>query len=170
MVPAQPPLPTAWNLPFHAWAGSQTSILMSESDEGVSVAATRQKVGSWLNCGTAGPVSGRVNAPAATVLAKVIEVFGSARDDKLSHDDAALRACPCVVSARRSAHDPPVTIFIARSSEVRRPECLHLINVCSLPIVEGVRIRSAEIDHACNTIGMVLCNRTHFCVGDGVPH
>src|SRR5256885_5576508 len=118
MVPAQPPLPTAWNLPFHAWAGSQTSILMSESDEGVSVAATRQKVGSWLNCGTAGPVSGRVNAPAATVLAKVIEVFGSARDDKLSHDDAALRACPCVVSARRSAHDPPVTIFIARSSEV----------------------------------------------------
>src|SRR5207253_11446897 len=115
MVPAQPPLPTAWNLPFHAWAGSQTSILMSESDEGVSVAATRQKVGSRLNCGTAGPVSGRVNSPAATVLAKVIEVFGSDRDDKLSHDDAALRACPCVVSARRSAHDPPVTIFIARS-------------------------------------------------------
>src|SRR5205823_4609390 len=63
MVPAQPPLPTAWNLPFHAWAGSQTSILMSESDEGVSVAATRQKVGSWLNCGTAGPVSGRVMLP-----------------------------------------------------------------------------------------------------------
>src|SRR5207302_2012671 len=103
---AQPPLPTAWNLPFHAWAGSQTSILMSESDEGVSVAATRQKVGSWLNCGTAGPVSGRVNAPAATVLAKVIEVFGSARDDKLSHDDAALRACPrcqCEEERTRSA-------------------------------------------------------------------
>jgi hypothetical protein len=29
-----------------------------------------------------------------------------------------LRAYPCIVSARRSAHDPPVTIFIARSSEV----------------------------------------------------
>src|SRR5215469_13702353 len=122
MLPAQPPLPTAWNLPFHASAGSQTSILMSESDEGVSVAATRQKIGSWLNCGTAGPVPGRVNAPAGTVCAKVIEVLGITRDDKFSHDDAALRACPCVVSARRSAQDPPVTIFIfifiACSSEV----------------------------------------------------
>src|SRR5438128_12458787 len=117
MVPAQPPLPTAWNFPFQSAAGSQTSILMSESDEGVSVAATRQKAGSWLNCGTAGPVPGRVNAPAGTVWAKVIEVFGSVRDNRLSHD-AALRACPCIVSARRSAHDPPVTIFIARSSEV----------------------------------------------------
>src|SRR5215472_17321810 len=112
MAPAQPPLPTARNLPSHASAGSQTSILMSESGEGVSVAATRQKVGNWLNCGAAGPVPGRVNAPAGTGWAKVIEVYGSARDNRLSHDDAALRACPCVVSARRSAQDPPVTIFI----------------------------------------------------------
>src|ERR1700733_12219313 len=118
MVPAQPPLPTAWNFPFQSVVGSQTSILMSESAEGVSVAATRQKVGSWLNCGVAGPVPGRVNAPAGTTWTRLIEVFGSARDDKLSHDDEALRACPCVVSARRSAHDPPATIFIARSSEV----------------------------------------------------
>src|SRR5216683_1115524 len=118
MVPAQPPLPTAWNFPFQSVAGIQTSILRSESDEGVSVPATRQKVGSWLNCGAAGPVPGRVNAPAGTIWARVIEVFGSAKDDKLSHDDAALRACPCVVSARRSAHNPPITIFISRSSEV----------------------------------------------------
>src|SRR6266550_2171545 len=123
MVPAQPPLPTAWNFPFQSTAGIQTSILMSESDEGVSVAATQQKVGSWLNCGAAGPVPGRVNAPAGTTWARVIEVFGSARDDKLSHDDAALRACPCVVSARRSAHHPPVTIFIARSSQVPPQNC-----------------------------------------------
>ena len=89
MVPAQPPLPTAWNLPFHAAAGSQTSILMSESEEGVSVAATRQNAGNWLNCCTAaGPVPGRLNPPAGTIWAKVIEVFGSARDDKLSHDAA----------------------------------------------------------------------------------
>jgi hypothetical protein len=57
MTPAQPPLPTAWNLPFHAvsaaaapsarGAGSQTSILMSESLVGVSVAATRQNAGSF---------------------------------------------------------------------------------------------------------------------------
>src|SRR6185503_13455150 len=118
MVPSQPPLPTAWNLPFHATAGSQTSILMSESDQGVSVAATRQKAGNWLNCGTAGPVPGRLNPPAGTIWAKVIEVFGSARDDKLSHD-AALSPCTSIVSisARSTAHDPPGTVFIAPSSE-----------------------------------------------------
>src|SRR5688572_25537146 len=119
MVPAQPPLPTAWNLPFHATAGSQTSILMSESEEGVSVAATRQKAGNWLNCCTAaGPVPGRLNPPAGTISAKVIEVFGSPRDDKLSHDAAPLSACPSImsISARRTAHDPPVTVFIAPCS------------------------------------------------------
>src|SRR5580765_5175176 len=99
MVPAQPPLPTAWNFPFQSAAGGQTSILMSEPDEGATVAVTRQKVGSWLNYGAAEPVQGRVNGPAGTTWARVIEVFGSARDDKLSHDDEALRACPCVVSA-----------------------------------------------------------------------
>src|SRR5215813_5626485 len=84
MVPAQPPLPTAWNFPFQSEAGSQTSILMSESGEGVSVAATRQNAGNWLNCCTvAGPVPDRLNPPAGTLWAKVIEVFGSARDDKL---------------------------------------------------------------------------------------
>src|SRR6266540_805342 len=119
MLPAQPPLPTAWNLRFHAWAGSQISILMSESEEGVSVAATRQNAGNWLNCCTAvGPVPGRLNPPAGTIWAMVIEVFGSARDDKLSHDAASLSACPSImsISARRTAHDPPVTVFIALSS------------------------------------------------------
>src|SRR5215510_2577448 len=119
MVPAQPPLPTAWNLPFHDWAGSQTSILISESGEGVSVAATRQNAGNWLNCCTvAGPAPGRLNPPAGTIWAKVIEVFGSARDDNLSHDAAALCACLSImsISARRTAHDPPVTVFIAMSS------------------------------------------------------
>src|SRR5437762_10996488 len=110
MVPAQPPLPTASNFPFQSAAGSQTSILMSDSDEGASVAVTRQKVGSWPNCGAAGLVPGRVNAPACTMWARVIEVFGSARDDKLWHGDAALRVYPCVVSARRSAHHSPVII------------------------------------------------------------
>ena len=49
MLPAHPPLPTAWNFPFHPDAGSQTSILMSESLDGVSVAATRQNAGSVAN-------------------------------------------------------------------------------------------------------------------------
>src|SRR6266849_1403255 len=49
IVPAHPPLPTAWNLPFQPDAGIQTSILMSESPVGFSVAATRQNAGSVLN-------------------------------------------------------------------------------------------------------------------------
>src|SRR4051794_36911804 len=42
MLPAQPPLPTAWNFPFHPDSGSQASISMWESAEGVSTSATRQ--------------------------------------------------------------------------------------------------------------------------------
>src|SRR5882672_12141314 len=101
MVPAHPPLPTAWNLPFHVvLSGSQTSILMSESLVGVSVAVTRQNDGSmayglfWLPPRPAPPrpaaaprpparapgapsraagagAAGGVNAPAATVCAEV---------------------------------------------------------------------------------------------------
>ena len=41
-TPLKAPLPTAWNFPFQPAAGSQTSILMSESPVGASVAATRQ--------------------------------------------------------------------------------------------------------------------------------
>ena len=46
IAPLNAPLPTAWNLPFHPDAGNQTSILMSESLVGFSVAATRQNAGS----------------------------------------------------------------------------------------------------------------------------
>jgi hypothetical protein len=45
-VPAQPPLPTAWNVPFHPDIGIHTSTLMSESVLGASVAVTRQNSGS----------------------------------------------------------------------------------------------------------------------------
>ena len=45
IAPSQPPLPTAWNLPFQPSAGSQTSIRISESGVGVSVAVTRQNAG-----------------------------------------------------------------------------------------------------------------------------
>src|SRR5678816_4946504 len=85
MVPAHPPLPTAWNFPFH-FAGSHTSILMSESLDGISVAATRQNAGSDAytrdTCGGAPPcraAPGGVNAPAATSCAIVIFVLSSVR-------------------------------------------------------------------------------------------
>src|SRR4029434_1029704 len=75
IAPAQPPLPTAWNLPFHPLAGSQTSTLISESLEGLSVAATRQNAGRFLNAfllvALLSVAVGGANSPAATSPAEV---------------------------------------------------------------------------------------------------
>ena len=49
MAPDQPPLPTPMNLRFQPSAGIHTSILISESEVGRMVAATRQKAGSPRN-------------------------------------------------------------------------------------------------------------------------
>src|ERR1051325_8330714 len=90
MLPDHPPFPTAWNLPFHPDAGNQTSILMSESFDGASVAATRQNAGRFLKFG-AGPragvaAGGKVNSPAVTDSASVITVSGSASDFNSSQE------------------------------------------------------------------------------------
>src|SRR5580765_2384882 len=72
MLPAHAPLPTASSFPFQPDAGSQTSILMSESAEGVSVAATRQKDGRLAKTfAPRPPRPGAVNAPGATICASV---------------------------------------------------------------------------------------------------
>src|SRR5688572_24136236 len=57
MVPAQPPLPTAWNLPFHfADSGIHTSMSITESADGLSVAATLQCAGkAYSLAGAAAP-------------------------------------------------------------------------------------------------------------------
>src|SRR5215510_1497246 len=65
--PAHPPFPTASNLPFQPDAGSQTSILMSESLVGVSVAVTRQNAGKFANGFVPPRPAGCVKAPAATI-------------------------------------------------------------------------------------------------------
>src|SRR5687767_13901074 len=65
MLPAHPPLPTAWNLPFHVRVGIQTSILMSESADGFSVAAIRQCSGSMAGGAPTGPPGGPPARPAA---------------------------------------------------------------------------------------------------------
>src|SRR5262245_23888463 len=79
MLPFQPPLPTAWNFAFQPDMGSHTSILMSESLDGVSVAVTRQKAGSLAKIGSgplAGCAPGAVNVPAATGCALVTFALG----------------------------------------------------------------------------------------------
>ena len=84
--PPSPPFPVPRNLPFQlAAAGSQSSIRMSESLEGVSVACTRQNAGRSLKFAGPRPPAGATNDPALTVCAIVIFVFGSESDDRLSH-------------------------------------------------------------------------------------
>src|SRR5690349_18294970 len=51
ILPFQPPLPTASNLPFQlAAAGIQTPTLMSESGVGLIVSAIAQNAGKSENC------------------------------------------------------------------------------------------------------------------------
>jgi hypothetical protein len=89
-------LPTDCSFPFHPLpglaSGSQTSILISESATGVSVAATRQNAGRFRKdwgCLPLGAGKGEVNAPAATVSAVVMVVFFSFTAVKLSQVEAA---------------------------------------------------------------------------------
>src|SRR5262245_31491262 len=116
MVPAHPPLPTAWNLPFHPASGNQTSTLMSESLDGRIVAAMRQKAGrprkTCAAAGGAATAAGGANAPASTTLAIVMVVCGSAIDARLSHEAAAPRVRTLRAAARMTAHSPPARIFI----------------------------------------------------------
>src|SRR5207245_3089053 len=76
--------------------GSHTSILISESLEGLKVAATRQNVGScWktaFSCAAPRPPSGSENCPAATAWADVMVAFSSESDLKLSQVAAATGA------------------------------------------------------------------------------
>ena len=112
--PAHPPFPTAWYFPFHPDAGSHTSTLMSESDVGLIVAATRQKAGSVLYaCPPPPPPAGGENAPAATDCAIVIVVSGSFSADRLSHEPAAVNASVETHTATHTANSALVTGFMA---------------------------------------------------------
>src|SRR5580658_7299123 len=98
MTPAQPPLPTASYFWFQSAAGSQTSILISESLDGLRVAVTRQNAGRSLYGFAPGPrppprpfgFAGSVNAPAATLCALLIVASGKLSDARLSQVVAAI--------------------------------------------------------------------------------
>src|SRR5215467_12511998 len=95
MVPAQPPLPMARSFPFQL-AGSQSSTLMSESEDGLSVMATRQKAGRPLKVRPCWPPRppGMVKSPAGTLCAESIFAFGNTTDANLSQDVPAAMAIP----------------------------------------------------------------------------
>src|SRR5215472_1495433 len=87
--PAYPPTPIPSSLPFHPETGSQTSILMSESEVGLASATTRQNAGRLLYKRASSPplfgVGGPLNVPAATVCASVIVVLGIFAAVRRSH-------------------------------------------------------------------------------------
>src|SRR5215467_14964443 len=107
------------NFPFQCSDGIQTSVFISESEVGLSSAATRQNAGSRLNDACcAGANEGSVKAPASTASARVIVAAGRASVErpsqvaaKVGNDNSRLAndaeqfmsACREVIDAR--AHD-----------------------------------------------------------------
>src|SRR5580698_9012702 len=103
MAPDHPPFPLATNFSFHPDTGSHTSILISESLDGLSVAATLQYAG--------------VFPAAATSCARVIVVSGSFSEARLSHDAAQAATAPNVAATIRAILIPQ---SIASKSADRR--------------------------------------------------
>src|ERR1700733_13054222 len=139
MVPFQPPLPMAWKSLFQPEAGSQTSILMSETADGDSVANTRQNSGKLLKgprlTGNPPGAAGGKKAPAATLWADVIVTFGRLSLERLSQGDP-----PVGAAAREPAEImPSVAIgnFIVDSPS---PAIVHLRLDCSVGVLFWDRI------------------------------
>jgi hypothetical protein len=82
-----------WNFPFLFAPGIQTSILMTESELGLAVAAMRQNSGRFFSGvglyprGALGG-GGGVNSPAGTDVASVIVVCGKDSVARLSQEAA----------------------------------------------------------------------------------
>src|SRR5215510_10526382 len=118
MDPAKPPLPTPMNLPFQFWMGSQSSMLIKESDVGVSVTCTRQCAGMFAGGGPAGagvpprPVGRAGGGPSGAATALVTLASANVRLARLSHGvEAAMarvRSAPAIMlaSLRKSLSDP----------------------------------------------------------------
>src|SRR5688572_23079152 len=107
MLPFHPPLPTACSFPFQPAIGSQTSILMSDSFVGVSVAATRQNAGRSASAAPPRPPV-CFSSPAATDTADVIVPLVSFAEDRLSHVAAS-----AVLTARNSPAVAAISVFIS---------------------------------------------------------
>src|SRR5580765_8140130 len=100
IAPAQPPLPTARNLPFQFFVGSQSSTLIFESEVGLSTIVTLQCSGMGSGRGAfAGgggpPLGGGVKMAAARVFAAVMDArsgltLGSCLDSMLSSAASAV--------------------------------------------------------------------------------
>src|SRR5215467_15545713 len=132
MSPLHAPLPTARYLPFQPGpgpepcaelAGSQTSILMSESLDGFAVNATRQKAARLPNGFPPRPARppGWVNAPAATICAVSTVACGSVSVARLSHVAACAYGATSVIPSTRPEIRAASSEARASSPEQRAP-------------------------------------------------
>src|SRR5258706_4135832 len=113
MIPAVPPLPTPWNLPFQLAIGSQTSNVTA----GALTATTRQNAGRLR---IAVVPSGGVNAGPGTSSADLIVVSGSRSLARFAHapDAGAVTrgaaASPAVARSAAAAEHVSSLFIVAR--------------------------------------------------------
>src|ERR1700730_1910861 len=105
MIPWNPPPPVPRNLPFHVVSGSQTSILMLESEVGIRVAVTRQKAGRPVIV-AGGLDPGTTKTPVVLSVAELIVVSGSCNDWRLVHGVAIAGALAIATEANRPMAAP----------------------------------------------------------------
>ena len=98
MDPLNAPFPTAWNFWFQPLTGIQSSMVMSESVDGVSLAVTRHSAR-----GARAEPSAAIEPPASTGCAPAMATFGSDSDLRLSHaelsPEGGTAACPLIDAA-----------------------------------------------------------------------
>ncbi len=124
--PWKPPPPIPKNLPFQLVSGSQTSMLMVESDIGVSVAVTRQKAGRPVRV-IGGLEFGTVKFPVVLSSADVMVVCFSCRNFRLVHGVAAAGMGPTAIVVNKPTAEPTSKSrqFIVLSSLNPFPGDLH---------------------------------------------
>ena len=128
--------------------------MISESLEGLNVAATRQNAGSCLNvtsaCAAAGPVIVAENAPAGTACANVMVVFGSDKATRLSH----VAADDSDVINRTNARPKPKLRGFMVSLRAVMPSCPVIGSIHEpqrVAIAELTGTRSSASSHGCRT-------------------
>src|SRR5437016_10883239 len=105
MTPWNPPPPVPRNRPFHLVSGSHTSILIEESEVGVSVAVTRQNAGSPVSV-VGGLEPGTTKTPLVLSVADVIVVCSRVSDCRLVHGVAIAGVLDIATGASRPTTAP----------------------------------------------------------------
>src|SRR5690349_11286931 len=163
MDPLQPPLPLASKFPFHPAAGSQYSILMSESLEGLDVTWTRQNAGRFSNppppplalpFPPAG--AGGAKAPAATDSAMIV-VCGIVSEFKLSHE--APMACAGRNTASTNVSNSNPASFITLWPPLRHltRKIRRFVNVAGTLVIRRLRIGAQRASPVCFSVPHARC-------------